>query len=64
MAEGGFSGRFPLVEDYDLWSRLALGGAHFATLPEPLTRYRLHGGAIKALHTKAQLRATIAEKER
>lgn len=34
---------FPLLEDYDLWSRMLSGGAHFANLPEVLVKARVAG---------------------
>lgn len=34
--------RYPKLEDYDLWCRLAKRGARFANLPEFLTCYRVH----------------------
>jgi hypothetical protein len=64
VAEGGFDPERVLAEDYDLWSRMALSGAQFGNMPEPLTRYRLHAGASKAVSLKPQLRATIDLKRR
>ena len=29
-------------EDYDLWTRMAIGGVVFANVPHPLVKYRLH----------------------
>jgi len=37
-----------LVEDYDLWCRMAKNGMKFAALPEPLVRYRVHRGGMKS----------------
>ena len=64
MAAGGFDPTWRLAEDYDLWSRMALAGCRFANLPEPLTRYRVHAGATKAVAVKAQIRATRTVKKR
>lgn len=33
-------------EDYDLWLRLAAGGARFAKVPETLHRWRIHPGSL------------------
>lgn len=60
---GGYQFTFPL-EDYDLWSRLALGGVRFANHPEPLLRYRMTDGASKWTHLKATLRKTREVKRR
>lgn len=38
---GGYATDCPVVEDQDLWLRLALRG-RLANLPDPLTRYRVH----------------------
>jgi glycosyltransferase involved in cell wall biosynthesis len=64
LAAGGFNPTWRLAEDYDLWSRMALAGCRFANLPEPLTRYRVHSGASKAVALKAQIRATRTVKKR
>ena len=40
-------------EDYDLWTRMAIGGVVFANLPIPLVKYRLH--PAQASKTKARL---------
>jgi len=40
---GGYSLDCPVVEDQDLWLRLALHG-RLANLPQPLIRYRVHAG--------------------
>jgi len=40
-------------EDYDLWTRMAIGGVVFANVPLPLVRYRLH--PAQASKTKARL---------
>ncbi len=65
VAAGGYRyDRFPAVEDYELWSRLATSGVQFANLPEPLLRYRLHPGGMKAKRLKGILRGTIDVKRR
>jgi glycosyltransferase involved in cell wall biosynthesis len=56
--------RFPAVEDYDLWSRLAVQGIKFANLPEALLKYRLHPGGMKATKLKGTLRGTLDVKNR
>jgi glycosyltransferase involved in cell wall biosynthesis len=40
---GGYATDCPVVEDQDLWLRLAMKG-RLANLPEPLIRYRVHAG--------------------
>jgi glycosyltransferase involved in cell wall biosynthesis len=61
LAVGGYR-HFHRAEDYDLWCRLAGQGAVFANHPEPLVRYRLHGGAAKSVGLREQLRNTLAVK--
>jgi GT2 family glycosyltransferase len=65
LAAGGYVERPDGVcEDYDLWCRLARTGARFANLPEPLTRYRIHLGAMKARKLRGTLRDSIRIKRR
>lgn len=52
------------VEDYDLLSRLALGGVRFANLPEPLLRYRFHPAQMKATRLHATIRGVLNVKGR
>jgi len=62
---GGYQyDRFPAVEDYELWSRLAAGGVMFANHHEALLSYRLHPEAMKATRLKGMLRGTIDVKLR
>jgi glycosyltransferase involved in cell wall biosynthesis len=62
VAAGGY--QFPeRGEDYELWCRLVRRGARFATYPEPLVRYRLHGAQQKAHGLRDLLRAMIYIKE-
>ena len=56
--------RYPAVEDYELWSRLATQGIKFANFPEPLLKYRLHPGGMKATRLKGTLRGTLDVKNR
>lgn len=64
VESGGYSyDRFP-AEDYELWSRLAVQGIKFANLPEPLLKYRLHPGGMKATRLKGTLRGTLDVKNR
>jgi glycosyltransferase involved in cell wall biosynthesis len=56
--------RFPAVEDYELWSRMATQGTRFANLPEALLKYRLHPGGMKATRLKGILRGTLDVKNR
>jgi len=49
-----------LVEDYDLWCRLAKHGAKFASLPNVLVQYRVHTESLsKGTKTREVIRATI-----
>jgi glycosyltransferase involved in cell wall biosynthesis len=65
MAAGGYQyDRFPAVEDYELWSRLASRGVKFANHSEALLQYRLHPGGMKATRLKGILRGTIDVKLR
>lgn len=43
------------AQDYEWYSRLAVAGVRYANLQEPLVRYRIHRGSLKA----SQLRGTI-----
>lgn len=52
------------AEDYHLWSRLARRGAGFANLAEPLVRYRIHPGQMKALYTRRTIQAVLEVKQR
>jgi glycosyltransferase involved in cell wall biosynthesis len=48
-AAGGFSGPgppAPLASDWDLWLRLAAGGATFVSEPRAVIRYRRHAGGV------------------
>ena len=55
---GGYgAGGGRCCEDYDLWARLAVVGARFANLAEPLVRYRIHPGSTKT----HKFRVTIAD---
>jgi glycosyltransferase involved in cell wall biosynthesis len=56
--------RYPAVEDYELWSRLATQGVKFANLPEALLKYRLHPGGMKATRLRGILRGTLDVKNR
>jgi glycosyltransferase involved in cell wall biosynthesis len=63
--EGGYQYRkYPANEDYELWSRLAVRGHQFANLPEPLLRYRVHPGAMKATRLHGIIRGTLEVKGR
>lgn len=43
---GGFSERLMVAEDWDLWLRLAAGGARFSRLAQPLAEYTLRQGTL------------------
>ena len=65
VAAGGYGyDRYPAVEDYDLWSRLAKSGVRFANLPDPLLKYRLHPGGMKSTRLTGILRGTLDVKQR
>jgi glycosyltransferase involved in cell wall biosynthesis len=52
------------AQDYEWYSRLAAGGCRFATHPEALVRYRLHGEQIKQRKLRATLLSTLEVKRR
>lgn len=55
---GGYRyGKYPKVEDYELWCRLAKKEAKFANLPEALVRYRVGKGMTDK--ARSTLRGTI-----
>jgi peptidoglycan/xylan/chitin deacetylase (PgdA/CDA1 family)/SAM-dependent methyltransferase len=47
---GGFNPALPVCEDWDLWQRLAFGGARFVGTPEPLAFYRMQAGSLSHRH--------------
>jgi glycosyltransferase involved in cell wall biosynthesis len=53
---------YPHVDDYELWSRLALGGRRFANLPEALVRYRIHAEMGKATRLREVIRGVLRVK--
>lgn len=50
---GGYSTRAHLCEDYELWLR-AMRKTDLANLPEPLLRYRRHGGSVSVARAQEQ----------
>jgi len=63
LEAGGYE-NIDLVEDYELWCRLAKKGARFAALPEALVRYRVHLGSLsKGTKIKDVIRASIKVKQ-
>jgi glycosyltransferase involved in cell wall biosynthesis len=62
LAEGAY--RDVPMEDYDLWCRLVVSGARFATHPEALLRYRYHHHGMTRVNTRHTIRATIDIKRR
>lgn len=63
LRSGGYQyRRYPALEDYELWSRLARAGVRLANLPEVLLRYRLHPGAMKATRLRGILHGTLEVK--
>lgn len=63
LAAGGYFGP-DFVEDFDLWSRMAVRGEGFANLPEARTRYRIHGDASKSTRLRHVLTETQNIKKR
>jgi hypothetical protein len=63
VLEAGGYADIDLVEDYELWCRLAKRGAQFAALPEALVRYRVHHGSLsKGIKVRDLVRAVIKVK--
>lgn len=62
QAAGGYRQSDLPATDYELWCRLAAGGARLANLDAPLVRYRIHPTGMKATKLRDTLRATIAIK--
>lgn len=48
LAGGGFAVDMRIAADWELWMRLAIGGATFGLVDEPLHRYRLRPGSLTA----------------
>ena len=48
LAVGGFAVDMRTAADWELWMRLAIGGARFGLVDEPLHRYRLQPGSLTA----------------
>ena len=48
LEAGGFAVEMRIAADWELWMRLALGGARFGLVDEPLHRYRLQPGSLTA----------------
>ncbi len=64
LEAGGYQyAKFPKVEDYDLWCRLAKQGARFANLPDALVRYRVEWERM-AGKTSGTLQGTLEIKRR
>jgi GT2 family glycosyltransferase len=59
---GGYDTAYPATEDYELWTRLIIGGARLGIVPQRLIRYRRRAGSITATHAERQRRVgcTIA----
>jgi len=52
------------AQDYEWYSRVAAGGYRFATHPDALVRYRLHGEQIKQLRLRGTILTTLEVKRR
>lgn len=65
VASGGYrgvelpEGAVPWCQDYELWSRLAIGGVRLANLRDTLLAYRLHANQVKAQNQRDSLRAFL-----
>ncbi len=60
LKAGGYAVRDGAAcDDYELWSRMATLGYHFANLPEALLRYRLHPSSMKTRRVRDTLRDTL-----
>ncbi len=53
---GGFDATLSFALDWDLWFRVLGSGAPFATVLQPLVRYRRHGGNASRAATRTLLR--------
>lgn len=51
---GGFTEDALMVEDWDLWLRLAAAGFHFSAVPEALTLYRWRGNSLSKNHDRVR----------
>ncbi len=60
---GGYSPAVYPAEDVELFFRLAKRGTRFANHPDPLVRYRLHPGQVKATHFRTTVRNVIRLKQ-
>ena len=58
LAVGGYREAFRHAEDYDLWLRLS-ERHELDNLPEPLLRYRQHGGSVSFRHRQQQALVTF-----
>jgi hypothetical protein len=54
---GGYSSRFEMTEDYELWTRLARRG-RFAALGFVGMRYRVHGNAVSLQRRNVQIESS------
>ncbi len=54
LAVGGYQVEMMPAEDLDLWLRMGERG-RLANLPDVITRYRVHGSSVSALHQSRQL---------
>ena len=64
LARGGYQYGNRSVEDYELWSRLALQGVRFSNHPESLLRYRVHDEASKVTKLHETIRGTLEVKRK
>jgi glycosyltransferase involved in cell wall biosynthesis len=61
---GGYDESVRYCEDMDLWRRLLLAGHRLEVVPEPLLRYRVHGGQQSIRHAEEQAANNAASLER
>lgn len=60
LAVGGYDTAFFPAEDYDLWCRLASGGATLANLDDPLYLYRLSEAGVSRVMSEHQAATATA----
>jgi glycosyltransferase involved in cell wall biosynthesis len=64
LAAGGYHDNGFPIEDYELWSRLALRHARFANVERRCLQYRIHHGQVKAKRLRDCIRGVLAVKTR
>ena len=62
VAAGGYQDNGFPIEDYELWSRLALQNGRFANIEERCLQYRMHHGQVKSKRMRDCIRGVLAVK--